>query len=273
MSTPPHAAAIDGSDNNKFPILWSCVSRGDVILAEAAACCCGGGTQQEVAQTASELLAKAATPGFEYHGKRQQRDPRHNRPFRRRRRAQLKGIKFHLYEPEEEGDDDDDENKESWEKQGPLRMWVFAAVYDPALADRVQVKSFLEKMVVLTEPLRGEWATLPSLGAQAEFAPILLQRMQELQWAGRTAMLEERLDTSKLVMQRNIEMLLDRGERLHDMEERATRLRDAAAVFRKRSRKVRRMKMWQNAKHGLVLGTAITAGVAVCVVPPLVAIL
>jgi tetrahydromethanopterin S-methyltransferase subunit B len=31
--------------------------------------------------------------------------------------------------------------------------------------------------------------------------------------------------------------------------------------------------MMQNAKHGLILGTVITAGVAIIVVPPLVALL
>jgi len=74
-------------------------------------------------------------------------------------------------------------------------------------------------------------------------------------------------------MSKNIELLLEREEKLEDLNDEASKLREMAAAFKKNSKEVKRMKMWQDAKHGLVLGTAIAAGVAVIAVPPLVALL
>jgi hypothetical protein len=95
--------------------------------------------------------------------------------------------------------------------------------------------------------------------------------MQEFQSGGKMAMLEQKLDFTKKLMERNIELLLDRGERLSDLQEQTGKLQEMAAVFKKRSREVRRLKMMQNAKYGLVLGTAIAAGVAI-VLSPLLAV-
>ena len=50
-------------------------------------------------------------------------------------------------------------------------------------------------------------------------------------------------------------------------------MRESAAVFKKNSKRLRRMKMWQDAKHGALIGAAVTAGIAIVVVPPLVALL
>jgi len=118
------------------------------------------------------------------------------------------------------------------------------------------------------------WKRGGTLAAQATFAPILLQRMQEVTYLGKMALLEERLDATKATMQDNIELILEREERLRALnDDKATRLQEMAAGFRKNTRRVRRLKMMQDAKHGLLVGAAITGVVAVIVVPPLVAIL
>ena len=71
-------------------------------------------------------------------------------------------------------------------------------------------------------------------------------------------------------MAQNIELILERGERIDRLQEDATQLQHMASVFKKRSTQLKRQMLWQNAKHGLLLGTAITAGIAVVVVPPMV---
>ena len=67
------------------------------------------------------------------------------------------------------------------------------------------------------------------------------------------------------LMAHNIERILEGDEGVEKLERDATRSNEMAS-FKKNTKKVKRRMLWQNAKHGLVLGTAITAGVAVVVV-------
>jgi len=56
----------------------------------------------------------------------------------------------------------------------------------------------------------------------------------------------------------------------NQLHEKSTTLQEMAAVFHKKARRLKRIQMWHNAKHGILLGTAVTA---VCVIPPLVVLL
>ena len=314
-------------------ILWSCVSRDDTILAEATA---SGGVvlhqQQQhqkddnstsnnrnssnneegrsllecVSQTARELLAKRATPGFEYHtGTRSycstlcitptirtsiagdsgsESGSGAHRFFSKRSEQQqqlqyrrLKGIKFHVLEHVSASSDDDENDADTTPPAAKLRVWVFAAVYDPLHVKTVkEVQAFLEKMVTITEQFREHdpsWSRVGTLGLQATFAPILQQRMEEVTYLGKMALLDQSVQACQCQMEQNIDLILERGETLQVMQENATQMQDMAAVFKKRAKKVRRFKMMQDAKHGALLGAAIAGAVSVIIIPPLVAIL
>mmetsp|Transcript_17882 Transcript_17882/g.41380 ORF Transcript_17882/g.41380 Transcript_17882/m.41380 type:complete len:220 (-) Transcript_17882:352-1011(-) len=215
-------------------IHWSCICRDSTILVEAGEDKGGG----SVTRLAQELIRKPPTPGWEFAGRRR-----------------MKGVKLHVYD------------------QSLDVVWHFCCVYD---TKQDQAQSFLEKLVGLTEFYRDDddaWRYGDTLAAQATFAPILLQRMQEVSYMGRMAMVHENVDGVKEVMADNIEAMLERGEKLEEMEERANRLQAMSHQFRKRTKAIKRFQQWQNAKYGMLVGTAVTAGVAVIVVPPLVALL
>ena len=55
-------------------------------------------------------------------------------------------------------------------------------------------------------------------------------------------------------MASNIEAALNRGEKLEDMQESATRLEEMGRQFRKNAKKIKRFQRWQNAKYGLAVG-------------------
>ena len=74
-------------------------------------------------------------------------------------------------------------------------------------------------------------------------------------------------------MEHNIDLILERGEKLVDLQHDATKLQEMASVFQKRAKQVRRLKLRQDAKYGLVLGAAITGAASAIVIPSLVAIL
>ena len=232
----------DINADSKPCILWSCVARDDIILAEAA-------TQldddDDIVPLGKRLMKKSPTPGWEFAS-----------PWARTNK--LRGVKFHVYDKTSDGS---------------LHVWIYAAIYDSSLLPVQQVQSFIEKIVGISEMFRetdADWSYGATLAAQETFAPILLQRMEEVTYLGKLAMVNKDLDQLKSVMARNIELVLSRGDRIEDMQKEASNLKEMAGVFKERTKDIRRKMMWQNAKHGILLGTAITAGVAIVVVPPLV---
>ena len=86
-------------------------------------------------------------------------------------------------------------------------------------------------------------------------------------------MLNQQVDETKAIMARNIDNILERGEKIENLEEQSKELNAMSRVFKKKAKQLKRFKMWQNAKHGVVVGTAITGTIAVVTIPPLIALL
>jgi len=228
----------------KQGIIWSAVIRNDTILAEAGE---DQSQEQSVIHIAQQLLKKEPTPGYEY--------------YKKGIMSKLRGIKFHVYDQQ---------------VNEPLLIWSFCAVYDSSVVELVQVKSFLEKMVYLTDHWREyeeDWRFGDVLAVQESFAPILFQRMQEVTYLGKMAMVHKEVESCKEIMHDNINQILENEDKIKELDERAGRLHEMSKQFQKKTKEVKRFKMMQNAKHGLVVGTAVTGVVAVVTVPPLIALL
>lgn len=197
------------------------ICRNDVILAEV------GEDHHEgaVIELSQKLLRRRPTPGWE---------------FQRDKKQHLRAVKLHVYE--------NAGKKNASGVRANKLIWIFAAVSDSSIEiDRV--KSFLEKMVFLTEPMREEddWRNGDLLCAQSTFAPTLLQRMEQVGYQGRLAMVNQNIDSTKEIMSKNIEMILERDEHLRDIEGRSSSLNAMSSQFKKRAKQVKRYKMWQNA--------------------------
>lgn len=173
----------------------------------------------------------------------------------------LKGAKFHVYEKDCDGE---------------YIVWVFACVYDPNNISKDLVQTFLTKLVVDTELYREkdfQWLYGPQLSCQESFGPMLQHYMMQVSNLVKCSAIEKHIETAKTQMHKNIELLLEREAKIEDLHEEASKLQEMAVVFQKRTKDVKRMKMWNDAKHGMAMGMAITAGVALVTVPPLVVLL
>jgi hypothetical protein len=255
MTSPASRNTQRGEQQQKDQsLLWSCIARNDIILTEAGE----DRYQGAVTRAAVQLLAKKSTPGWEY-----------STCSAGTNHKKLKGVKFHIY--------DHTEDVYSMDPMVQRTIWVYACVYDPTLVELHEVQSFLEKMVVISEhyrdDLESDWKYGAKGVAQDSFGPILQQRMQEITYLGKMAMLQTQMDHATSIMARNIELLLARGDQLEVLHQQSTTLKEMVAVFKTKSKKVQRQMLWHNAKHGLVLGTAITVGVGIVVVPPMLALL
>jgi len=121
-------------------------------------------------------------------------------------------------------------------------VWGVCCVYDANFSE-LQARGFLEKLAFMTEPNRSTalWQTGGTLAAQDQFAPTLLQRMEQANSMGKTAMISAKVDEVKAIMHENIELLLDRGDKLEDLEEKATGLAKISQAFHKQARNAKRM--------------------------------
>ena len=118
------------------------------------------------------------------------------------------------------------------------------------------------------------WRYGSTYAVQRSFSPVLAQRMEEVSYLGKLALCHKQLDETKSVMARNIELILEQEERLQNVtSQKARECNEMALAFKKKSKQLKRQMLWNNAKHGLILGTAITAGVASVAIPTLIAIL
>jgi len=236
-------------------ICWSCVQRNGIILAEAGS---DDGTTRII--TAAQKITKMKpTAGWEMSRSFSLRSSSTSNPYR--------GIKFHLHEAVGEDNDGNPSND--------IQIWAFCCVYNINECSEETAKAFLTKLVFVTEPLRGLpwWQEGGTLSAQPSFAPTLQQQIENVEQISKIAMMQQHVDETKAIMQTNIENILERGERIEDLQDEANSLNQAAKVFKKKAKKVRRFKMMQDAKHGVVVGTAIAGVVGVAVIPPLIALL
>ena len=178
-----------------------------------------------------------------------------------------RGLKLHLHEAAADAEEDFD--------GGRIIVWTFCCVYDSKRITEDCAKAFLTQILYITEPLRclPWWIEGELLSAQPSFAPTLQQQMESAESTGRLSMLNQQVDETKAIMARNIDNILERGEKIQDLEEQSKELNAMSRVFKKKAKQLKRFKMWQNAKHGVVVGTAITGTIAVVTIPPLIALL
>ena len=170
------------------------------------------------------------------------------------------------------------------------------------------VQSFVQKLVGLTELPRQShdtWRTGSLLACQSHFSATLLQRMQEVTYWGKGARViagdhptnqdDDKDDYSvaqsvdaRALMKANIAILLNHQQTqnnndnhndmtMTDMDEirsKSRRLVQSVTKLQQKSwRMVRRKILMQQAKHGAVKGTIISAATALMIVPPLLVLL
>ena len=179
----------------------------------------------------------------------------------------LYGIKFHVHDHFSQHDDDEDDVDSKKDV-----LWVFAVVYDRNRLTPLQVQRWLGLVVDRTTTLRDQdegWKCGGPNAAQETFGRELSDLMRDRAYHEKKGLLEAHVESLRAIMQRNIEGLLDREEKIERLHERAQSLRDMAKVFRKRAR---RIHLCHHAKYGLLVGTAVSAAVAAVAVPVLVVI-
>ena len=130
-------------------ILWTAVTRGSTVIAEAGEDTRGG----LVLNLAKRILEKRPGPGWEFE-----------------RMDSLRAIKFHIHDRIDESG-----------STSVMYVYAICCVYDWQCPE-MHAKGYVGKIALLSAPLRAtlEWQSGSSLAAQQSFAPNLIQQMQQV---------------------------------------------------------------------------------------------
>jgi len=104
-------------------------------------------------------------------------------------------------------------------------------------------------------------ATVLALHRTAE--PLLARELAHANSSQQLSRVEDQLNEVRRIMERNVEMILDRQEQLESIEAQTHELERAAGAFRKNTRKLRRFHLMNQVKWGVAVGTMVSAAVAV----------
>mmetsp|Transcript_7584 Transcript_7584/g.31398 ORF Transcript_7584/g.31398 Transcript_7584/m.31398 type:complete len:181 (+) Transcript_7584:609-1151(+) len=92
---------------------------------------------------------------------------------------------------------------------------------------------------------------------------------REIEAANSRAALDKvanQVEEVRAIMERNVEMILDRGERLDALESKSDALSEATLAFKKQARKLKRWHLMNQVKWGVAVGSLVTASVAIPIV-------
>ncbi|KAK0643576.1 synaptobrevin [Cercophora newfieldiana] len=138
---------------------------------------------------------------------------------------------------------------------------TFLVVADSTLGRRISFGFLVEvrnRFLARYPPTTTEFADLPDYGA-AEFNTELRSLMVEYGTTGHgrddaISNAQREIDDVRGIMTRNIEGLLERGERIDLLVDKTDRLGGSAREFRVRSRGLKRRMWWKNVKLMTLLG-------------------
>eukprot|EP00613_Pedinella_sp_CCMP2098_P045785 CAMPEP_0171778160 /NCGR_PEP_ID=MMETSP0991-20121206/58227_1 /TAXON_ID=483369 /ORGANISM="non described non described, Strain CCMP2098" /LENGTH=316 /DNA_ID=CAMNT_0012385043 /DNA_START=183 /DNA_END=1133 /DNA_ORIENTATION=+ len=96
--------------------------------------------------------------------------------------------------------------------------------------------------------------------------PVLMRELQHANGKEKIVEVENQISEVRNIMEKNVELILDRQEQLESLEAKSTELEKGAKQFRKGTRKLRRWHLMNQVKFGVAVGTVISLAVAVPIV-------
>merc|ERR1712032_321861 len=102
--------------------------------------------------------------------------------------------------------------------------------------------------------------------------PALEREVSRWNSGDKTHLIHNQLQEVKEVMCENVEKMLDRRERLSEIEAKSSDLGKASLLFKQKSRSLQRQHLMNQVKFGVVVGTCATAATAAVALPIVLAV-
>lgn len=134
-----------------------------------------------------------------------------------------------------------------------------------------KAQSLAERLALMLGPLVDqELANAPAGGprrlapeAAANFRQVLNREIATANSQAAIYTIQNQVEQVRSIMERNVEMILDRGEKLENLENKSDQLSQATLAFKKQARKLKRWHLMNQVKWGVAVGTIVTASIAI----------
>ena len=216
---------------------WCGVARDGQIIGESVLDSSALPSKYAIQELAARLMAKRPTPGFEYATGEES----------------LRAIKLHIHDANDS------------------TVWGLQVVLDATYPES-RAKSVLSNMVKWSQPHRATnlWRTGDPAAVRKnmneKLKAVLTQANTKEGPTAATHVLAG-VDEATALMHHNIELLLERQEKLEMLSRNVEDLSQASKFFHTQAVRAKRFHMWQEAKWGMALGTAATIVGAILVAP------
>ena len=109
----------------------------------------------------------------------------------------------------------------------------------------------------------GDAAAEQVLAMHQVMEPVLRREIQHANSKRKIDELQNQISDVRKIMEHNVEMILDRQEDLESLATQTEALANTANTFRKKTRQLRRWHLMNQVKWGVMVGTVVTASVAI----------
>jgi hypothetical protein len=134
----------------------------------------------------------------------------------------------------------------------------------PQALDPDAAQASKEVLAAAEQQRRTDPASVLALHRTAE--PLLARELAHANSGNQLSRVQDQLKEVRRIMERNVEMILDRQEQLESLEAQSRELERAAGAFRKNTRALRRFHLMNQVKWGVGVGTLVSAMVAVPII-------
>ncbi|XP_014670529.1 PREDICTED: vesicle-associated membrane protein 7-like [Priapulus caudatus] len=147
---------------------------------------------------------------------------------------------------------------------------IYLCVSEPAFGRLVPyafLKEIQKRFTSGSLPIRA--ATCGENGLQRDFEQVLAAQMEYFSTSeevNKVTKLQSQVDSVKEIMQENIEKVLQRGDKLEELESKASDLESNSSTFRSQTRKVVRKMWWKNTRMTIILAMVAVGLVAILTV-------
>jgi hypothetical protein len=137
--------------------------------------------------------------------------------------------------------------------------------------DRAQ--AFVQKLALMLDPLIDKSESVQDRSkAEASLRPLLERELDNANTGLKQFQIENQITEVREIMMQNVEVMLDRQERLNELDGKSASLSSATQAFQTGSRKLRRFHLMNQVKWGVAIGTGVTLVTAAIVVPIVAAV-
>jgi len=138
-----------------------------------------------------------------------------------------------------------------------------------------KAQAFVQKLALMLGPVidsQGKGSARNKAAVELALQPVLERELKNGNSGDQKTMIQNQIHETKNLMLNNVEMMLDRKDKLEEVEGKSKTFEQASQAFNKGARQARRFHLMNQVKFGVTVGAGVTLAAAVVTVPIVLAV-